>query len=349
MASYRTSTLAAVTILVGLVGLLTGPVRPLTAQEPPVRGYLADSTLAFLEPMIGEWHPAELPDSLEQLTPPIVGHAYEWTVGRKAIRLREIYRAGSADAAQLDGLVYWNPATERVEWVAVAGHGEGEGRLFAGEYRQLADGAIERTYDVFYRSAADMPGEVFGGSRRRYRETYRFESPNRIASTLDWFHDGAWRGFGPFAIGGATRLTGAAASELVRIDAEVEIHASSADIWAALTTAEGLAGWVAPESHVELRIGGPYELYFRPDAADRGMEGTTVLAFIPEEMLATTGEAAETWSVWRLDSGDDGMTRVRLTGLGTSEAWRQRAAFFRDATPGALEELKRYVEGAAGG
>jgi uncharacterized protein YndB with AHSA1/START domain len=139
------------------------------------------------------------------------------------------------------------------------------------------------------------------------------------------------------------------ASELVRIDAEVEIHAPPADVWAALITAEGLAGWVAPESHVELRIGGPYELYFRPDEADRGMEGTTVLAFIPEEMLATTGEAAETWSVWRLDSEGDGVTRVRLTGLGTSEEWRQRAAFFRDATPGVLEDLKRYLEGTVGG
>jgi len=346
MAAFRSSILAVVTILGGLLG---GPVHPLPAQEAPVRGYLADSTLAFLEPLIGEWHPAELPDSLEQLTPPIVGHAYEWTVGRKAIRLREIYRAGSADAAQLDGLVYWNPATERVEWVAVAGHGGGEGRLFVGEYRQLADGAIQRTYDVFYRSLADTPGEAFGGSRRRYRETYRFESADRIASTLDWFHDGAWRGFGPFATGGATRLTSVKAGALVRIDAEVEIHASAADVWAALTTPEGLAGWVAPESHVELRIGGPYELYFFPDEADRGMEGTTVLSFIPEELLATTGEAADTWSVWRLDAVDGDVTRVRLTGLGTSEEWRRRAAYFEEGTPGVLEELKRYVEGAVGG
>ena len=180
---------------------------PVAAQQPAVRGYVADSSLAILEPMIGEWQPLGLPDSLARLDPPIVAHRYEWTVGRQAIRLRESYR-GDPDTAELDGLVYWNPGTERIEFVAVAGHGPGQGRLFQGEYRQLEDGSIERIYDVFYRTLADMPGEEFGGSRRRYREVYTPVGSDSISSTLDWFHEGAWRGFGRFATGGFRRIGG---------------------------------------------------------------------------------------------------------------------------------------------
>jgi hypothetical protein len=156
--------------------------------------------------MIGRWRPLGLPDSLASLDPPIVAHEYAWTVGRKAIRIREGFRADDPESAQLEGLVHWNPATERIEFVAVAGHGPGEGRLFKGEYVQLDDGRIQRIYDVFYREAADVPGEAFGGMRRRYREIYRFVRPDSVASTLDWFHDGAWRGFGRFSEGGFTKL-----------------------------------------------------------------------------------------------------------------------------------------------
>jgi hypothetical protein len=178
----------------------------LPAQDRPVKGYLADSSLAFLRPLIGAWRPLGIPDSLARLDPPIVAHDYRWTVGGRAIQLRERFRQGSADSAHLNGLIYWNPATERVEFLAVAGPGPGQGRLFMGEYRSRDDGAIERTYDVFYRTLADIPGEQFGGSRRRYREVYRVIRADSVASTLDWFHDGAWRPFGPFARGGFARI-----------------------------------------------------------------------------------------------------------------------------------------------
>lgn len=231
--------------ILGAVMLVFVPAAPwalLAAQDtlPPVRGYLADSTLAFLEPMIGSWQPMGLPDSLMQLDPPIVGHDYQWTVGRKAIRLRESFRLGDPDAARLDGLVYWNPATERIEFTAVAGPGPGQGRLFKGVYRQLENGTIERTYDVFYRTLADMPAEVFGGSRRTYRERYTFLTPDSVASQLDWFHDGAWRGFGPFATGSFRRLS--PRSRDAAIIAEVE-----AATWAfhAADTARSADGVIA--------------------------------------------------------------------------------------------------------
>jgi hypothetical protein len=179
--------------------LLTAPVA---AQQPAVRGYLADSTLGFLARLEGSWQPI-LPDSvLAQIGHvPIAGN-YVWVVGRRAMLLRESYAAGADPLTGLvQGMIYWNPATEKVEFMAVAGTDEGEGRLFKGEYRLREDGTIEREYDVFYRTLADIPGEVFGGSRRRYLETVTFATADSITTTLKWWHDGAWRPFGRFATG----------------------------------------------------------------------------------------------------------------------------------------------------
>lgn len=43
--------------------------------------------------------------------------------------------------------------------------------------------------------------------------------------------------------------------ELLRIEADVSIAADPGAVWAALTTPSGLAGWIAPESRVELEPG----------------------------------------------------------------------------------------------
>lgn len=138
-----------------------------------------------------------------------------------------------------------------------------------------------------------------------------------------------------------------AQTALTRIDAEVAVRAAPTAVWSALTTPAGLRSWIAPESRVELEPGGAYELYFWPDSADRGMEGTRVLSYVPGEMLSVTGELDGTWVVWRLEPGDGGTT-VRFTGLGHGEAWRERSRYFDEAMPGVLEQLKAAVEGSTG-
>lgn len=158
-----------------------------------------DSTLIGFTNLVGSWSPSRNPGRTQQPVPPpdFVLHRYSWTVNGKALRVQENFRAANPGAAELDGMVYWNPATERVEFLAVAGGGPGQGRLFQGEYRVLADGAVERVYDVFYRTLADTPGEEFGGSRRRYREIYRRVTADSVSVLLDWWHEGQWRPFGP--------------------------------------------------------------------------------------------------------------------------------------------------------
>ena len=176
-----------VPVLLALVCL--PPVSPEPA--PP-----SVNPLALLEPLLGTWGvPAEVAAQRPELAARVV-HDYAWTVGENALRVREGYVEGARDAAELEGLVVWHPAEERVELVAVAGHGERQVRLFQGVYRALDDGRIEREYEVFYRSPADMPGEELGGISRRYRELYAVDG-DRLEATLEWWRDGRWQPFGP--------------------------------------------------------------------------------------------------------------------------------------------------------
>ena len=49
-----------------------------------------------------------------------------------------------------------------------------------------------------------------------------------------------------------------------------------------------MASWWAKDSWIDLRIGGPYELYFLPDQRRgwQGSEGCRILSYRPPEMLS---------------------------------------------------------------
>ena len=46
---------------------------------------------------------------------------------------------------------------------------------------------------------------------------------------------------------------------------QVEVSASVEDVWHAWTMADGIASFFAPRAEIELRIGGKYELYIKPN------------------------------------------------------------------------------------
>jgi hypothetical protein len=164
-------------------------VREPEAQALPASAPPAPVSLALLEPLIGAWGPPGAEEAGQ------VVHDYAWTAGGEALRLREGYRAGEADLAELDGLVFCDPAGAKIEFVAVAGHGAGAGRTLRGEYRPLPGGAIERIYDVTYRTPADAPGAEQGGLSRRFREVYTVDG-ERLEVTRELWRDGAWQPFG---------------------------------------------------------------------------------------------------------------------------------------------------------
>jgi hypothetical protein len=200
----RSRTWGAIPFAAGVVTLLAGArheARSVTpgSLAPPARpqANAPDSVMAPFAFLEGDWIPDSTTGVFTQ-NPDLRGMIvaqFTWIVGQKAFRFKENLRPDEGDGAELEGMVHWNPATEKVELVAVAGKGPGQGRLFVGEYRALADGRVERIYDVYYRTPADMPAESLGGSRRRYREILDGSTPNRIDFTLEWWLYGQWQQF----------------------------------------------------------------------------------------------------------------------------------------------------------
>lgn len=147
---------------------------------------------------------------------------------------------------------------------------------------------------------------------------------------------------------------------------EAVMSAPVADVWKMWTTVEGIKSFGVGGAHVELRAGGAYEWYFMPDAppGQRGAEGCTVLAYLPEKMLAFTWNAppaiptlreagAKSNVVVMLEELPGGRTRVRLhqLGYGTGEDWDKYYAYFEKAWPTVLSWMKKKwdeEEGAAG-
>ncbi|MGD2178789.1 MAG: SRPBCC domain-containing protein [Anaerolineae bacterium] len=125
---------------------------------------------------------------------------------------------------------------------------------------------------------------------------------------------------------------------------EVVVDATVDEVWEAWTTEGGIRSFFAPACNVELRVDGPYEILFNPDAppGERGAEGMRVLAFQPRTMLAFTWNAPPhlsevrgqlTHVLVRLRRGEDGRTQVRLThgGWGEGDQWDEAFAYFERA------------------
>lgn len=144
---------------------------------------------------------------------------------------------------------------------------------------------------------------------------------------------------------------------------EVTVRATPKDVWDCWTTSKGIASFFTPESRVELRVGGPYELYMmsEPDAVGRGSEGCKVLSYVPYEMLSFEWSfppkvptlrfsRAKTHVVLRFEDKGDGTTSVRFDQLGWREGedWDQGFAYFDAAWDMVLQNLKKRFQGDGG-
>jgi uncharacterized protein YndB with AHSA1/START domain len=150
----------------------------------------------------------------------------------------------------------------------------------------------------------------------------------------------------------------AAQDRIVEINEEVVIDAPLLDVWKALGTAEGLAGWMGDSARIELKLGGRFEVRHNvrtltegekklargEKASAGGMRETRILSFVPMKMLSYEGGMAGTWNVWTLDEISPGRVRVHHTGLGTSEDWVRMAPMFEKAMQGVLDKLVAYLK-----
>jgi uncharacterized protein YndB with AHSA1/START domain len=139
---------------------------------------------------------------------------------------------------------------------------------------------------------------------------------------------------------------------------EVTVKASPADVFTLWATPEGLKRFLVESCKVDLRIGGPYELYFSgPDVpqADRGSNGCQVLSYVPGEMLSFSWNAPpkfpeertqRAWVVLTFTPVEPGHTKVRLvhTGFGTGGQWPQVREYFDAAWGRVLGALKEHCD-----
>lgn len=140
---------------------------------------------------------------------------------------------------------------------------------------------------------------------------------------------------------------------------ERTIEMPRADVWKRWSSTEGITSWLVSSAHIELRVGGPFELHFMEQdmlAGSRGSEGCRVLSFIPERMLSFTWNAPphldrvrahHTWVIVELEDAG-GHTKVRLTHTGWPTAafdsepqWPLCFEYFERAWSGVLDELQQ--------
>jgi uncharacterized protein YndB with AHSA1/START domain len=138
---------------------------------------------------------------------------------------------------------------------------------------------------------------------------------------------------------------------------EAVIKASPAEVFKAWTTPEGIKSFLGVPSNVELRIGGPMELYFGPNepAGLRGSEGCQILSYLPDRMLSFSWNAPpklaaarekRTWIVLTFTPAVKGNTIVKLvhTGLGEGGEWPQVQAYFDKAWGSVLGALVKHFD-----
>ena len=107
---------------------------------------------------------------------------------------------------------------------------------------------------------------------------------------------------------------------------EVIVNAPQQAVWQAWASNEGAQSFMAPKAHIDMQIGGPYEIFFNPADDRMSTKGMKVLAYVPGEMLAFEWclpkdefpqfKDSRGWVVVQLSPIDASRTRVRVTHLG---------------------------------
>ena len=137
---------------------------------------------------------------------------------------------------------------------------------------------------------------------------------------------------------------------------EAVIPSPVADVWRAWTTNEGVRTFFAPDSKIELKIGGRYEILFDEGVpGQRGSEDCVILSYLPEKMLSYNWSAPphlpnvrkeRTWVVILFEAISPGATQLKFyeLGWGEGEEWEQCYAYFDRAWGIVLSRLQQRFE-----
>lgn len=134
------------------------------------------------------------------------------------------------------------------------------------------------------------------------------------------------------------------------------INAAPAEVWRIFTTAEGYERAGVAHAEVDLRIGGTIQVHYDPEGrlGDADTLVNEILAYEPERMLALRIEQvptdfahrdalAGTWTVIYLNPAGEGMTQVRIVGLGYTDQPQSQALrkFFSERHRATLDRIAK--------
>ncbi|MCB9896467.1 MAG: SRPBCC domain-containing protein [Planctomycetes bacterium] len=142
------------------------------------------------------------------------------------------------------------------------------------------------------------------------------------------------------------------------VHAEIVVDAAPDAVFDAWTTDAGLATFFSPRPHVDARPGGEFDVFHQPElpVEQRGTVDTRILALDRGSLLSFTWNSPSGFETHlehtvvslRFTALDDGRTRVRLddVGFGDDPRWDRAVAYFREAWPYVLGNLRRrFAEG----
>lgn len=136
---------------------------------------------------------------------------------------------------------------------------------------------------------------------------------------------------------------------------EIIVPATIDEVWETWTTTEGVKTFFSHTAKVDLRIGGPFEIYFLREGEQRGSEDCKILSYLPKKMLSfewngtpAHGELRfiKTIVVLEFEELSDDEVRVTLThhGWGDGENWTEVYDYFDKAWAYVLGNLKKRFE-----
>lgn len=123
---------------------------------------------------------------------------------------------------------------------------------------------------------------------------------------------------------------------------EVVVNADLSEVYNSWTTKEGLQSFFAPECEIELKLFGPYHIYFSPEnpAGTKGAEDEVVISYEKNKMLSFTWgfppdlldlrNNQKTIVTLRFKEIGDNQTKVVFTqsGWGEGEDWNKGYQYF---------------------
>jgi uncharacterized protein YndB with AHSA1/START domain len=150
---------------------------------------------------------------------------------------------------------------------------------------------------------------------------------------------------------GAVTVTTIDATEKA-LQLEVTIPASIHDVWQAMSTSEGLASWLAPKTHVDLRPGGDWLVIF-PGSTGGGTivdfkreQRIEIRALAPDQFPTVRRERTD--ALFTFEALDANTTRLTLrqTGWKQGEEWDKAYAYLAAGNATLLNMLRqRFIDG----